>query len=200
MKNTFISFILFLVHFGTAQAQTAVSISQLGTHAVLFTFEKNENPENIMIVYTKLDGACQVVIDPKNQASPVFDMYWLMNGANYKPVNGLIKSGVISRLQVVPGKSQYTFQIQINDLKELQTDAKDPKLTVVSQKTPKGDCEVKSYFTLGASDKDATMQVQTIYSEASKTFLPPFRKLRSVTLKGLDTQTGAKISRTYKAP
>ena len=190
---------LVYIYIGVAQAQNAGAISQIGEHSILFTFEKNENPQNIMIVYTKLDGACQIVVDPNEQASPTFNMYWLMSSNAYKPVHSLIKSGVFDRLEVMPAKTHDSFQIQINDLKELQTDVPDPKLNVVAQKSAKGACEVKSYFTLGPSDKNATMQVQAIYSDASKTLLPPFRKLKSVTLRGLNSKTGEKISRTYKA-
>ncbi|MBC7371835.1 MAG: hypothetical protein H7326_09730 [Bdellovibrionaceae bacterium] len=199
MKKSLLLLSLILIQWNLAKAQTVEATRQVGDHAALFTFEKNENPENIMIVYTKLDSNCQVVVDPNKQASPIFDMYWLMNGTGFKPVHSLIKNGVIGRLEIIPAKSHDTFQIQINDLKELQTDVQEQKLTIVAQKSAKGACEVKSFFTLGASDKGATMQVKTIYSEAAKTMLPPFRKLKSVTLKGVDSKTGEKLSRTYKA-
>ena len=198
MRKSLLIFSLLFFQINAARAQNAEAVTQVGDHSILFTFEKNENPENIMIVYTKLDASCHVVVDPARQAAPVFDMYWLMNGTGYKPVHNLIKSGVLDRLQVIPSKND-SFQIQINDLKELQTDVQDPKLSVVAEKNSNGACEVKSMFKLGASDKGATMQVQTIYSEAAKTLMPPFRKLKSVTLKGVDAKTGEKISRTYKA-
>jgi len=193
----FLSFILLPISF--VQAQNAEAISQVGKHVPLFTFEKNENPENIMIVYTKFDSSCQVVVDPSKQASPILDFYWLMNRTSFKPVHSLIKSGVRDRLQVIPAKSQDSFQIQINDFKELQTDVDEAKLNVVSHRSSTGGCEANAFFTLGPQDKNATMKVQTIYSDAAKTMIPPFRKLKSVTLTGVDSKTGQRLTRTYMA-
>ncbi|MFM9726342.1 hypothetical protein ACKI1L_38100, partial [Streptomyces scabiei] len=68
-------------------AREITDIPQLGTHQQIFTVEKNVNPENVAIVYTKVDSACRFVNDPANRDEPVFDFYWRMGGTDYKPMN-----------------------------------------------------------------------------------------------------------------
>ena len=58
---------------------------------------------------------------------------------------------------------------------------------------------VEYCFSLGPSNKYAKIQLSSIYTEAVKTVVPPFRKLVSVTLNGVDVNTGAKVSRKYLA-
>lgn len=193
--KSLILFILAALGFQAAMAQQITSIPQVGGHYPLFTFEKNENPQNILVLYTKLDNNCHVVEEAQ---APIFDMYWLMDHLSYKPTNSLIKSGVKDRLQVITANDLNGFYIEINDLKEVNSDLRDPRLTVTTEKF-QGKCKVRSLFTLGPSDNNATMQLVSIYSEATKTVMPPFRKLKSVTLNGINTQTGAKVSRKYLA-
>jgi hypothetical protein len=193
--KSLILLILAVLGFQTAMAQQISSIPEVGGHYPLFTFEKNENPQNILVLYTKLDNNCHVV---EEAHLPVFDMYWLMDRLKYKPTNSMIKSGIKDRLQVVPTEAAAGFYILINDLKEVNSDLRDPRLTVIAEKQ-QSRCKVRSLFTLGPSDKSATMQLISIYSEATKTLVPPFRKLKSVTLNGINAVTGAKISRTYFA-
>lgn len=193
--KSLILFILTVLGFQTATAQLNNAISEVGSHYPLFTFEKNENPQNILVLYTKLDNNCHVSEDAH---IPVFDMYWLMDRLTYKPTNSLIKSGIKDRLQVIPTNESEGFYIVINDLKEVNSDLKDPRLTVIADKQ-QGQCKVRSLFNLGPSDKNATIQLTSIYSEATKTVVPPFRKLKSVTLNGINALTGAKISRKYLA-
>lgn len=193
--KSMILFILATLGIQAANAQQITSISEIGGHYPLFTFEKNENPQNILVLFTKLDHNCHV---SEESNIPVFDMYWMMNRISYKPTNGMIKSGVKDRLQVVPANEVDGFYIQINDLKEVNSDLLDPRLTVVADKV-QGQCKVRSLFTLGPSDKNARIQLVSIYSEAVKTVVPPFRKLKSVTLNGINAATGLKISRKYFA-
>ena len=124
-------------------------------------------------------------------------MYWLMNRSSYKPTHALIKKGVRERLQVVPSNSQ-AFYVRVNDLKEVNSDLTDPRLIIEADKV-NGTCKVRSWLTLGPSNKYAKIQLSSIYSEAVKTVVPPFRKLVSVTLIGVDVNTGAKVSRKYLA-
>lgn len=167
---------------------------KVGPHYPIFTVEKNENPGNILVLFTKLDNNCLL----KNESGKtVFDMYWLMNRSSYKPTHHLIKKGVYERLTLVPSNPQ-TFYVKVNDLKEVNADLQDPRLIVEVERF-KGDCQVKALLTLGPSDKYTKIQLTSIYSEAKKTAMPPFRKLVSVTLKGINLKTGAKVSRTYLA-
>lgn len=188
-------FVLAALSFQTAIAQEINAVSEIGDHYSLFTFEKNENPENILILYTKLDNNCQVM---EEAGAPVFDMYWMMNRQRYKPTNSLIKSGIKDRLQLQAANGANGFYVVLNDLKEVKSDLKDAKLSVIAEKH-QGKCRLRSLFTLGPSDNNATIQIQSIYSEATKTLVPPFRKLKSVTLNGINVLTGAKVSRTYPA-
>ncbi|RYZ80955.1 MAG: hypothetical protein EOP06_24365 [Proteobacteria bacterium] len=149
-----------------------------------------------MVVYTKLDDNCEL---QKENGSPVLDFYWMMKGSDYKPLHSAIKSGIRDRLQLLPTAHNDRFMVQINDLKEVQTDIEDPRITVVGQPDKKGGCQVHALMTLGASDKNAVVQLTSIYSDASKTFLPPFRKLKSITIHGTDVKTGEKVDRTYNA-
>lgn len=193
--KTLALFILMTLGVQAAMAQQISSISEVGGHYPLFTFEKNENPQNILVLFTKLDHNCHV---SEESNVPVFDMYWLMNRISYKPTNSMIKSGVKDRLQLIPANGVDGFYIRINDLNEVNSDLRDPRLTVIADKV-QGQCSVNSFFTLGPSDNNAKLKLVSIYSEAVKTLVPPFRKLKSVTLNGINAVTGVKISRKYFA-
>lgn len=186
----FLLTILGLQH-ATAQVD---NIPAVGRHYRLFTVEKNENPENILVLFTKLDANCHF---KEESDAPVFDMYWLMNRSSYKPTHSLIKSGVKERLQLIP-TSPDSFFVQINDLKEVNSDLTDRRMTVATDKV-QGQCKVQSTLNLGPSDKYAKIQLNSIYSESVKVITPPFYKLKSVTLNGVDINTGAKVSRKYLA-
>ncbi len=193
--KSLILLILTILGFQTALARQLSTVPDIGGHYPLFTFEKNENPQNILVLYTKLDNNCHVAEEAQ---VPVFDMYWLMDRLTYKPTNSMLKNSIKNRLQVIPTSESAGFYILINDLKEVNSDLQDPRLMVVADQQ-QGECIVRSLFTLGPSDKKATMQLTSIYSEATKTMGPPFRKLKSVTLNGINTLTGAKIRRRYLA-
>jgi hypothetical protein len=196
-----ISFLLPLILF-TAQgvfAQSVNSIPEIGKHYPIFSFEKNENPQNIMIVYTKLDSHCQVMKDANNNDAPTFDFYWRMDRQSYKPVHPMIKSGIRDRLKVLPAGENEKFLVEITDFKEVKSDISDARLTVDASETGSGECKVRALFKLGPSDNNANIAITSIYSEATKTLLPPFRKLQSITLNGVDTKTHKTISRKYLA-
>lgn len=170
-----------------AFAKPAVTIDPIGSHYPLFVVEKNENPENVLIAYTRLDSACRVVVDPATK-KPFLDYYWLMDRTRYKPVHRLIKSGIRDRLEVASSHEDGTFAIQVNDLKELQQDLGTPTLQVRAKAASKGGCEVDTTMTLGPSDQSRLLHLDSIYTESKKTFLPPFRKILAVTLKGDSTE------------
>lgn len=191
----FIILMIATLGFQQAMAQQITSISEIGNHYEIFDVEKNENPQNILIAYTKLDDSCHVV---EAGNTPTFDVYWMMNRQSYKPTHPMIKSGIMDRLQVQPADGDNGFYVRINDLKEVNADLHDPRLSVVTQKSAHG-CQVHSYLTLGPSDKNITIDLQSIYSESAKTMMPPFRRVLSITLNGTNVATGEKISRKYLA-
>jgi len=198
LKSKFILFLWPLLIWGTfVQANETINIPQIGPHQRIFVYEKNENPQNILVVYGK--------IDPKGQIQPaseggLFDFYWLMDRQNYKPTNALIKSGIRERLQVVQTSTRSSFDILLADLKEVQTDIPDARLTIQAEKQSDGtQTGLGAYITLGPSDHNARIKLESIYAEAAKSWNPLSRKLISITLKGVDVKTGQTISRKYLA-
>lgn len=177
-----------------------VNRSPVGAHYPIITFEKNENPQNIMLIYTKLDKDCRFELNPQKRHEPVFDFYWLMGKKTYKPVHPLIKSGIHDRLQVEAGEafaqSRREFEIKVNDLKELKTDLHEARLKVVARKIGHN-CDVQATIQLGPKDQNATLNLETIYSEAEKSFIPPFRKVTSVTLIGKSEASGKAMKKTF---
>jgi hypothetical protein len=188
----------------TANAAVRNDIKQIGPHEPIFTFEKNENPQNIMVVYTELDKDCHFIADKDGQGQPLLDYYWLMDGKSYKPVHPMIKSGMKKRMELeANGKAQSksadgSFLVRINDLKELKTDLKDFSVQVKAERNKSQACDVEALVKLGPSDHERVLRLQTIASKAEKTALPPFRKLESITLIGKDVKTGELVKRTYQ--
>ena len=72
-------------------AAEVTDIPEVGVHQPILVVEKNVNPQNLMVIYTKVDAKGLFLANPADQDRPVFDFYWLMDGKNYKPVNGMIK-------------------------------------------------------------------------------------------------------------
>lgn len=186
----------------SVQAAEVTSIRQVGAHHPVLVFKKNENRQNIMVIYTKLTRDCRFQ-DDAAEKRPVFDFYWLMDGRNFKPVHDLIKSGVRDRLAFdvatkMSDGPRSSFWIKINDMKEMNHDIRDPRLLIRSLSV-KEKCNAEALITLGPSDRGATIRLVDIDTEARKSILPPFRKLVSVTLNGIEVKTGRKISRKFRA-
>jgi hypothetical protein len=174
------------------------SLPEIGRHFPLFTFEKNENPQNIMVIYVKLDDEGRLVQDPKRPRQPLIGFYWLMNREKYKPVHPLIVHGIRERLHFVSEASdRRSFRIRLSDLDDLKQDMKstDIDVKVVGKKEP----TVEASLTLGPSDRSREIQIDKIYSKAHKTFLPPFRKVDAITVFGQTVAGGDPVSRTYSA-
>lgn len=176
---------------------STVANNLVGPHQRVMLFKKNENPQNVMVIYTKTNSSCQFV---SNTGKPTFDFYWLMNGRDYKPVHSLIKSGIQERMELeIPrgadGKS--SFFVKVNDLNEMKHDLENPRLLVRAVKSADGKCNVESLMTMGPSDQRAVVRLDNIYATAETTFLPPFRKVVSVTVNGVNTKTGRAFSRTF---
>lgn len=185
--------------------------AEVGPHQPVLIFEKNENPQNILVVYTKLNEDCRFIADPSEPSLPVFDFYWLMDRTRYKPVHPLIKSGIHDHLRLetppvlrpaknddkkVPVWDSLSARIQILD--ELKHDLEEPRVTVKAVKR-EGACTVQALMKLGPSDQNRTIALESIYSESRKVLWPPFRQVVSVTLTGTDVASGEKVKRTYLA-
>ncbi len=197
----YLNFILTFAFFSSEASEIVSNIPSLGAHYKLFTFEKNENPQNILVVYTKLDKDCHFQT-PTNSSQPFLDYYWLMNRQTFKPVHSLIKSGIQQRLQLtVPAdfkKNKNSFAVKVNDLKKLNTDLKDISLNISSGKKGE-DCDVAVKMKMDASHPEQEFQISRIYSESKKTLIPPFRKLTSLTLEGVNLKDGTKLSKKYSS-
>src|SRR5678815_4655824 len=82
-----------------AVAGEVATIPEIGAHHPIVILEKNVHPQNLMVVYTKEDVNGRFLADDADRNRPVFDFYWLMDGKNYKPVNGLIKNEIGKRFE-----------------------------------------------------------------------------------------------------
>lgn len=182
----------------------------VGPHYQIFQFEKSENPENILVVYTKLDKDCRFVLEPDNLARPIFGFYWLMDGQNYKPVHALIQSGIAERLQImIPenfSKKRDFFSVQVRDLIQVDPALGDALVHVKAVRTLK-DCDLKVTFHLESGlpktiseDKNnsAKLVLEKIYAESEKTIIPPFRKVVSLRFEGSNEKTGDPEQRVYQ--
>ena len=167
------------------------NIPEIGDHYQIITFEKNENPQNILVVYTKLDDQCQFVT---KDGLPLVDFYWLMDGKRYKPTHILIKDAVRRRLEVTEAHGR-EFNLKVNDLSELGAKIENPNLTVKVEKE-NGGCRIVSYFP-DVEQKGKVIEVASLYSESKKTLLPPFRKLLAVTVRGKLPGSGEAIQRRF---
>lgn len=181
----------------TAHAKPITDIPELGPHQQIFTVRKNVNPENLAVVYTKVDEKCRFLTDPANRDEPVFDFYWRMGGKDYKPMNSFFKDEFHKRMSFVPGATPSRFQLDANDLKEVNTDIKDPRLDVIATASGAA-CNVEAFITLGPSDGNTRIRLDSIYGEGRS--FPP--KIYSVTLQGevVDASgkgTGKMVSRKY---
>lgn len=187
----FVSWILILGAV-TAKGNTVHYIPEIGEHHKIITFKKNENPQNILVVYTKLDSKCHFIADRDDK--PPIDFYWLMDGAKYKPTHSLIKKAVRQRLKITHIQSS-SFTMRVTDLTELGTKIEKPDLIVKVEKK-NGACDIASYFS-DDQRENKLIQVTELYSESKKILLPPFRKLLAVTVSGTASDSGVPVQRRY---
>lgn len=184
-----------------AGAGEVSNIPEIGTHHVILIVEKNVNPQNKMVIYTKVDARGRFSPDPSSPNQPVFDFYWLMGGRDYKPVHPMIKGAIRKRFesQWNPGPESNRFIVNMNDLKEVDCDIREPRMDVYAKGT--GDqLSVEAEMNLGPSDGNMRIKLHSIQSEGRA--FPP--AVYSVTLRGEEivngSVTGRKITRRYDAP
>lgn len=177
----------------------AKDIPEIGRHYPVFIFEKNENPQNVLVTYVKLNENCQFEVRSDEGKKPFFDFYWLMDRERYKPVHKLIKSGIRERLQFVSKSDDLKrFTLRLNDLSELNQNLEATDITISAQKEG-NHCVVKGVANVGTSKERERILLESIYSESKKTLMPPFRKVESITLKGVALDDNQKVERTFSA-
>lgn len=183
--------LLFLSHLAIGSG--AINLGPIGTHYEIFRFEKSENPQNILVVYTRLDDHCQFLLASENPASPEFGFYWLMDKKAYKPVHPLIRDGISERLKVVIppnfSKSRDSFSVRVTDLNQVDPTLQNALVKVSADKQVNA-CQVKATF-------DA-VKLKKIYAESEKTLLPPFRKVTSLRFYGVNEKTGESEQKIFQ--
>lgn len=127
---------------------------------------------------------------------PEFDFYWLMNGEKYKPVHPLIKSGIRKRVDIKTQSSdRKSFVLELTDLSRLNKELEQALVEVHAFKGRDG-CQANAILKLGDANNE-NIKLQSIYSEAEKTLLPPFRKVKSIEITGLTLSDKEKITRRF---
>ena len=183
-----------------AAAEEIATIAEIGTHQPILVLEKNVNPQNLMVVYTKVDANGRFLTDDAGRNRPVFDFYWLMDGKNYKPVNRLIKREIGKRFEWQFSRTNPLthFIVNLNDLKEVDSDIKNPKIDVYASRGG-GACGVEAQMSLGPSDGNMRIKLTSIYTEGRA--FPP--AVYAVILKGEEIvdgkPTGKTVTRRYDA-
>jgi hypothetical protein len=183
-----------------ASAGEVATIPEIGAHHPILIVEKNVNPQNLLVVYTKVDANGRFLTDDAEGNRPVFDFYWLMDGKNYKRVNGLIKNEIGKRFEWQLSQTNPTshFIVNLNDLKEVDSDIKDPKIDVYAGRGG-GARGVEAQISLGPSNGNMRIKLTSIYTEGRA--FPP--AVYAVILKGEEIvdgkPTGKKVTRRYDA-
>src|SRR5262249_31188964 len=107
----------------TITGQAVPTVGVVGGHYPLFLVHKHHHPENLTVVYTKLDQHCRVLLDRAHGDQPTLDFYWLMDQTYYKPMAELLKDGIRKRLQFTdtrgPQEAPTAFAVRIDDLSRL---------------------------------------------------------------------------------
>ncbi|EDY17015.1 hypothetical protein CfE428DRAFT_5502 [Chthoniobacter flavus Ellin428] len=177
-------------------AEEVTDIPEIGAHEPILVVKKNVHPENLMVVYTKVDADGHFAPDPHDPKRPILDFYWLMDGKAYKPVNPLIKIEIRKHLELqTSGADANHFVINLNDLKEVSSDIGQPKVEV----SVDGPHDVEAQMNLGPSDGNVRIRLTSIHTDGRA--FPP--AVYSVTLEGEKVAngrlTGKQITRRYDA-
>src|SRR5262252_319842 len=191
--------------------KAVTNVGDVGEHYPLFLIEKSYHPENIAVVYTKLDTDCRVIPDREHGFLPTLDFYWLLDATRYKPMSELLKAGARRRFQFIDtheSQSHTTaFAVRTDDLSRVQHDLPSP--TVQIKAARQGDaCVAIAFMTLGPSNGNVTMKVESVATTTEPiTLLKTMRamadlgaiRIYALTVKGTDVVTGQPIERTYHA-
>src|SRR5882672_8183417 len=218
MRLFIVSFILIqMVYLNQALARPSMtghavtSVGDVGEHYPLFLIEKSHHPENITVVYTKLDTDCHVIPDREHGFLPTLDFYWLMDATHYKPMAEPLKAGARKRLQFIDANGSQgdstSFSVRTDDLSRVQHDLQIPTVQIKAER--QGDaCVAIAFMTLGPANGNATMKVESVSTRTEPITLlkkiramaePDAIQIYAVTVKGTDIATGQPIERTYHA-
>lgn len=195
--NVCLAFSVFVAMSSYVESSEVVNIQEIGAHQPILIVEKNVNPQNKMVVYTKVDANGRIVADGD---LPLLDFYWLMDGKNYKPVNIKINKEIRERFTAQWSSKDRTGHIMLNmnDLKEMKSDLKETMMEVYAKKTRNG-MSVEAQMNLGPSDENMRIMLSGIYTEGRA--FPP--SVESITLKGEKVvkgeATGKMVSRKYES-
>lgn len=156
----------------------------------LFVFEKNENPQNILVTHADLDGDCRF-------QGKLFDFFWLIDGVIPKNAHSLIKSGIRKRLDVV-SQAERHLKLEVRGLAEFDRNVESASLEFFAE-SKGASCEVHTVAHLKLVDQEVeSIRLSRVFSEAVKTWKPPFRKIESVTLTGVNLADGTPVVRTIR--
>jgi hypothetical protein len=191
---------------------TAVTnIGDIGEHYPLFLVEKSYHPQNIAVVYTKLDRTCHVMPDHAHGSVPTLDFYWLMDATRYKPMARALKESARQHLQFIDSQEHQgylvSFTVRSDALARLHHDLQSPTVQIKTKRQGEA-CVATAYVTLGPSDGNVTIQVESVYARTADLTMfkalqamadPNAIQIDAVTVKGTDIATGQPIERTYPA-
>ena len=196
LRGGVLALVLFVATALHAASSKVVNFPEIGPHYPILIVEKNVNPENKMVAYTKMDAKGRF-LDVGNR--PVVDFYWLMDGKKYKPVNKKILKELHKQFTWQwNSKDRSTFVVEVNDLKKMKCDIKERRIDVSAAKTHDG-THIETQMNLGPSDGNMRIRLSAIQT-VGRAFPP---SAESVTLKGEKVvkgkPTGKKVTRTYYA-
>jgi hypothetical protein len=189
--------------------QAVTNVGDVGEHYPLFFIEKSHHPENIAVVYTKLDTDCHVILDREHGFLPTLDFYWLLDTTHYKPMAEPLKVGTRKRLQFIDThRSQddpTSFTVRTDDLSRVQHDLQSPTVQIKAERQGEA-CVATAFMTLGPSNGHATIKIESVSTRTEPLTLlkkmramadPDAIQIYAVTVKGADVATGQPIERTY---
>lgn len=168
----------------------------IGTHFRIARFFKNENPQNILVVYAKLQAGCAF---EREGGLPKLGFYWLMNGDRYKPVHSLIQNAIrkharFEALSEDPAMSR-VFEIAVQKNKKLGAEISGARMRIRAR-ADNQTCVVETLFPT-EKDSKRLFLVESFFGESRKTLLPPFRKLTSITVRGILPESQTPMRRYY---
>jgi hypothetical protein len=195
----------------TLTGQAVTNIGDVGEHYPLFFIEKSYHPENIAVVYTRLDTDCRVILDREHGFLPTLDFYWLLDATRYKPMAEPLKAGTRKRLQFIDTYGSQgdptAFAVRTDDLSRVQHDLPSPTVQIKAERQGEA-CMATAFMTLGPSNDYATIKIESVSTRTEPITLlkkmramvePDTIQIYTVTVKGTDVATGQPIERTYYA-
>lgn len=163
-----------------------VGLAEKDSELRLFEVEKSFNPQNILVVYARVQATCEVQPIPDAGSLHLFDLHWLMNGTTFKPTHRLIKKAARKRFVAQSlEKNGLSFTVRLTDLKELHHDLPSDNIHVKIVREPPGNCRSRVLLKLGPRHANRTMAIETIYSEAKTFFSIPIG-IHFIELRGTD--------------